>query len=141
MVYGRFDDTTGRPYIDARLSIESLACDGHVSFLLDTGADSTTLMPLDGSQLRIDYEDLNFVTPMSGAGGSVNCAVEEATLLFSSDEAIYGYRIHLNICERSDKLMTLPSLLGRDVIDNWRIVYDKPNSILEVSDFRFDSGL
>ena len=139
MIVGRFGDTSGSPYIEATVSIPSLDCRGNVSFLFDTGADATTLMPLDGMRLQIDYALLNFALTMSGVGGEANYSVVEATISFPSGDTLYSYEIDLIICERDDELIRLPSLLGRDVIDRWRVIYDKPNSILVAEDENYGS--
>ena len=96
-------------------------------------------MPLDGTRLQIDYERFDFDVPMSGVGGVVKCMEVEATILFPTDEIFYGYGIQLNVCERNDELMTLPSLLGRDVISKWHVTYDQPNSILLAHDANFET--
>ena len=46
-------------------------------------------------------------------------------LAFVGDEALYGYEIELRVCKPSEDLMTISSLLGRDIIDQWRVTYDK----------------
>ena len=43
---------------------------------------------------------------------------------------LYGYEIELHICKPANNLMTVPSLLGRDIIDQWRVTYDKSASEL-----------
>ena len=58
MLSGRFGGTTGRPYIEAFLSIPSMGINGAVSFLIDTGADSTVLMQADATRLQLDYSQL-----------------------------------------------------------------------------------
>jgi hypothetical protein len=47
-IAGRFGDTTGRPYLEGRLVLPRLGKRGDFSFLVDTGADYTYLMPGDG---------------------------------------------------------------------------------------------
>ena len=47
MLKGWFGDTTGRPYIEARIAFPRLRALGLVSFVLDTGADRSLLMPRD----------------------------------------------------------------------------------------------
>lgn len=58
MLKGRFGDTTGAPYIEGRLLIPRLKIDGYVSFLVDTGSDSTVLMQTDGARLGLNYSKL-----------------------------------------------------------------------------------
>ena len=78
MIRGRFGDTTGRPYIEGRLIVPRLNLRSDVSFIVDTGADNSLLMPLDGS----------------------------------------------SICSPAPDIMNIPSLLGRDILDRWRMTYN-----------------
>jgi hypothetical protein len=47
MLEGRIGILSGAPYIEARISFPRLGLQGLVSFLVDTGADGTVLMPAD----------------------------------------------------------------------------------------------
>ena len=99
---------------------------GNVSFIFDTGADTSLLMPLDGQRMGVDYEAFEEEGVSLGIGGVSANYIESAYLVFVGDEALYGYEIKLRVCKPSDDLMTVPSLLGRDIIDRWRVTYDKP---------------
>ncbi len=96
-----------------------------MSFIFDTGADTSLLMPLDAHRMGIDYGLLDNEMLTLGVGGASENYVESAYLAFIGDETLYGYEIELHICKPAEELMTIPSLLGRDVIDEWRVVYDK----------------
>ena len=98
---------------------------GNVSFIFDTGADTSLLMPLDGQRMEIDYGAFKNEETSLGIGGVSENYIESAYLAFVGDEALYGYEIGLRICKPSEELMTIPSLLGRDIIDQWRVTYDK----------------
>ncbi len=50
MLRGRFGHANKRPYIQGRLFIPRLEIWSDVSFLVDTGADKTSLLPADGSR-------------------------------------------------------------------------------------------
>ena len=65
-----------------------------------------------------------------GIGGASENFAESAYLAFVGDEALYWYDIELHVCKPAEELMTIPSLLGRDVIDQWRVTYDKSASEL-----------
>ncbi len=56
MIRGSFDN--GSPFIEGLLVIPELNIEGPISFLLDTGADETCIMPTDGHRLGIDYNTL-----------------------------------------------------------------------------------
>ena len=97
----------------------------NVSFIFDTGADTSLLMPLDGQRMEIDYRAFEKEEPSLGIGGVSENYIESAYVAFVGDEALYGYEIELRLCKPSEELMTIPSLLGRDIIDRWRVTYDK----------------
>ena len=111
--------------MEGHVLLPRLGKSGNVSFIFDTGADTSLLTPLDAQRIGIDYGMLENEALTLGVGGTSENFVESAYLAFISDEALYGYEIELHICKPADGLMTVPSLLGRDVIDQWRVTYDR----------------
>jgi hypothetical protein len=131
MIEGRFGDTSGRPYIESRLAIPRLRKFGDISFILDTGADTTLLMPLDGGRIGIDYNMLQGTASATGIGGLSKHYVEPAILAFTDPgKCLYAYTISLRIASPSPDIGDIPSLLGRDVLDNWLITIDRQNDLL-----------
>ena len=102
-----------------------LGWSGNVSFIFDTGADTSLLIPLDAQRMGIDYGLFENEVSTLGIVGAPENFVKAAYLAFVDDEALYGHEIELHICKPAEELMTIPSLLGRDVIDRWRVTYDK----------------
>lgn len=131
MLRGRFGNTSGRPYIEGRLVIPRLDLRGDFSFLVDTGADRTYLMPGDARVLGIDYSRLAERTTALGVGGPTNDYMEPALAVFADEQRIYVYEIQLTIAEARPHLMTVPSLLGRNVLDRWSILYRPADGLLE----------
>ena len=127
MLHGRFGESSGRPYVSARVFIPRLGLAGNVSFIFDTGADSSVLMPADAITLGVDYDLLSDPSESSGIGGSASMYPEHAHLTFANanGDRLYSYDIPLLICDPTPDAMGMPSLLGRDVIDRWRVTYDK----------------
>lgn len=82
MILGRFGDTTGRPYVNGRLLLPRLNLAANLSFLVDTGADASTLMPADGLTIGIDYQTLINPTDVGGIGGSASCFQEDVVIAF-----------------------------------------------------------
>lgn len=122
---GRFDDTSGRPYIEGRLVIPRFNIVSLVSFLVDTGADSLLLHPADGVRMGLDYTKLNGSQSTIGIGGISSNFVEEALLGFlEPGVAIHVYRVTLAIAPIRPDAMDLPSLLGREVLDHWEMTYN-----------------
>lgn len=125
MLQGRFGDTTGRPYIEGRLLLTKTGTTSDVSFLVDTGADSSLLMPADALRMAVDFGALRGTGDSVGIGGAARTFLEEAALVFSEPGRwLYVYSIDLRIAAPSPDIMDMPSLLGRDVLDRWRMTYD-----------------
>ena len=92
MLRGRFGDSSGRPYLEGRLVIPRLEMRRDVSFIVDTGADSTLLMPLDGQGMGVDYSRLEESTTSVGIGGATENFLEPALLAFSEGRrSLYVY--------------------------------------------------
>lgn len=125
MLEGRFGDTTGRPYIEGRLILPGQGLNSDISFLVDTGADRSILMPADALRMGLDYSKLTRRTESVGIGGTARTYIEEAALVYSEPgRFLYLYFVDLRIAAPSPEIMDLPSLLGRDVLDRWRMTYD-----------------
>lgn len=90
-----------------------------LSLLVDTGADTTVLMPDDGIRAGLDFGELSGAHSVLGVAGTVESYVEPAIILFSvPGQVLYGYDINLSIFPTGHE--TTPSLLGRDVLACWK---------------------
>jgi len=125
---GRFGDTTGRPYLEGRLVFPRLNLRGEVSWLVDTGADESMLMAADALRFGVDYSQLRASPSQSvGIGGAMSSFVEDAILVFTERGTVaYVYYLSLEIAPFSREIQDLPSLLGRDILDRWRMTYEPP---------------
>ena len=56
--------------------------------------------------------------------------VESALVVFANNDELYIHSIEIGILPSAPEVMRLPSLLGRDVIVRWRVLYDKLNTTL-----------
>jgi predicted aspartyl protease len=113
---------------------------GPVSFLVDTGADATVLMPVDIQRLGIDYGRLGMTTRSTGIGGESEDFVESAVVVFA-DEMLHLYNINLTIMKDRPELIEAPSLLGRDVINRWRMVLDHASDLFTAEIISSDDQL
>jgi hypothetical protein len=125
MLEGRFGNTSGAPYIEARVSIPRFSLRGSISFLVDTGADGTVFMPADSRKLGINFAALRNPVTSEGIGGPARGFNEQVVLSFSDRRYIYSYLLDVEISAPSAHNFKFPSLLGRDIIDQWRFVSDR----------------
>ena len=127
MLQGRFGDTSGRPYMSGRVIVPRLNVAGNVSFIFDTGADFTLLMPADAATMNIDFNALRKTASSFGIGGTAKAYVEPANVFFVNRDGdrLFGFNIQLYIQDPAANAMHIPSLLGRDIIDRLRVTYDK----------------
>ena len=132
MLRGRYGKTSRRPYLQGHLSIPRLQVWGNVSFIVDTGAASTTLAPGDGIRMDIDYAQLMLGDkPARGIGGSVRMFHESEVVVFQDTRGgLVSYDIVLGILDPTDESLALPSLLGRDLLERWRMVFHPAKGIL-----------
>lgn len=142
MLQGRFGNTSGRPYIEGRIYLPRLNVRSNISFLVDTGADRSLLMPLDGTRMGLDYNQLAGNQEAVGIGGVSRHFVEPALVVFSeAGKYLYIYSINLTISSSNTSLMDVPSLLGRDILDQWKMTYNPTKKeltfVVNRADFTF----
>lgn len=125
MLRGRFGDTSGRPYLEGRLVLPRLNLQGNISFIVDTGADRTVLMPLDGQRIGVDYSTLTGGVSTVGVGGYAQMFEESGAAVFlEGSTTLHLYFIKVSIASYTPEIADVPSLLGRDVLDRWRMHYN-----------------
>jgi hypothetical protein len=102
-----------------------------------TGADKSRLGPLNGEELGLDYSQLT-ERPAVGTAGATGRHVEPAMLLsFEPGVGLHTYWLDLLIVDRGDSIEDfeqvepVPSVLGRDVLDYWLMVYSRMGGLLE----------
>ena len=132
MIAGGFD-ASGYPTVEGRLVVPRLGVSYRVPFLVDTGADGTCLHPRDGIQAGIPFGRLRDGVTVGGIGGQSTYYEEPAILMFTDDAEgqTYAYHVVVDIAKPEDVSDEIPSLLGRDIIDRWRMVYDRTDDVLE----------
>ena len=132
MIRGWFD-YQGRPYVQGWLILPRLKIQGDVEFLVDTGADSTIIHPSDGQKLKVPFGDLQSEISAVGIGGGHSYFSENAVILFEDDTRLREYHCEVLIGKPSSSLNRLPSLLGRSLLNHWRMLYDPPEDLLTMS--------
>lgn len=136
MIVGRFGDTTGVVYVEGEIDFPRLNVRAALSFLVDTGADLTTIMPSDGElALGLDYSQLKGSFPTVGFGGNSNCFVESAIIAFTEPGVrVRFYLTEVLIARYNPDLLILPSVLGRDILSQWdiRVAPGRDPPLLEI---------
>ncbi len=130
MIVGRFDKR-GRPYVKGIVNFPRFQVSVETLFLLDTGADSTCLHPLDAEKAHVPFSQLRDRQTFRGVGGSSPYFREAAILSFADTPQTIFYSVDLLVAEPHERNRGLPSLLGRDVINHWYMEYDPSRSRLE----------
>ncbi len=140
MIRGRFGDTTTTPFVEASIHLPRFGLWGYVSFLADTGASGTVLMPTDAKKLAINFNKLKNPKISRTVGGPARGYLEQAVLSFLDQDSnrIYAYNAEIQIFEPTRDNATLPSLLGRDVLNRWRVLIDFPRRNVECTPFTWD---
>lgn len=121
------------PYFPTYL--RSAQFEGIVWLLADTGASWTTLLDRDLRLLGIPPESLEPAqVPIVGIGGSVRSfMLRSVELTFISDEGDFVLQQDLSAVqhelnqlppEEVSRILRLPSVLGRDVINRFRFICD-----------------
>jgi hypothetical protein len=133
MLRGRFERSTGRPFISGRIVVPRANLKGEIAFLIDTGADTSALMPADAQRIGIDYSTLRDERDAVGIGGISRSYTEQVLVAFAeSDKSLYIYQIEMVIPMAVPELFNLPSLLGRDVLNQWSMSYNPSKHRLSV---------
>jgi hypothetical protein len=140
--YFRADPLEGA-YFSVVLWIPSLNIAGSLELLVDTGATKTTLLDSDARRLGIQHERLTALKrPLLGLGGLVQTyATRNARLVFKSEDSSEHQEVleELLVVRHSkldSNIMRIPSVLGRDILNKYRIVYDKQNRFVLITDER-----
>ncbi len=129
MYSGRFGDTSGRPYVEALVILPRLKIEAGISFAVDTGADQTDLMPADAITAGISYAKLARPTTVIGLGGPCKCFIEKAFIILPDINRLFTYVIDIRIADRNAPAgLSCPSILGLDVINRLRMIYNAPKN-------------
>lgn len=140
-IYGKWRADYDAAFVAALFSSASLGIlEEEVDFLIDTGAVRTTIMDRDAKRLGINYRKLRkYEQKMTGIGGSVDTyVIEDSTLTFFADKnERHKESIKIMVLKHvklDGKIERLPSILGRDVIGKYHLIYSKPSGKVYLTD-------
>ena len=128
-------------YVAAVLECEALRISDTVEFLVDTGASRTTVCDKDVIRLGIDFSKLEKLSEgMLGIGGLVDTYVlKDVKLTFrreNGESHVESFdRIYvLKHAARDERIMRIPSILGRDMLNKHALIYDKRHEKAYITD-------
>ena len=125
------------PFIKAVVVSQSLNVSRLVDFHIDTGASASIILDKDLRYLRLDVAGLKSAErDVGGIGGLIKTyVIEDAALMFrTADGSVVEERLKLLVgshdlrkldAESRRLMMVIPSLLGRDILGRFRLVYDE----------------
>lgn len=141
MLIEGFVDEDKTPHITVNLIIGELGINKPVTFVVDTGSSNTAILDLDAELLGIDYDSLKkVINPMCGIGGTCETfqTKDEAVMLLTCAdgdmceehlETIYFLRHTKGIEAEKSEVMVLPSVLGRDIITRYTLVFQEGKKV------------
>jgi len=128
-------------YVVAVLECEALRIHDIIEFLVDTGASRTTICDKDIIRLGIDFSKLEKLSEgMLGIGGLVDTYVlDDVKLTFRREDGeshVESFdRIYvLKHTVRDERIMRIPSILGRDMLNKHALIYDKKQEKAYITD-------
>ena len=135
MPSGWFEQDTslfaGHPFIRGVVQFPRLGLVGRIAFLVDTGCGVTTIHPRDSQAISLDFRLLRQAGIVFGIGGNEPQFTEEAGISFIHGSQVVTYHSAIDIAPVLPHNRILPSLLGMDIIQHWRMVCDVHNGELE----------
>lgn len=139
IIRGRFIGNA--PYFGVHL--RSAHFRGQVRLLADTGASHTALLDRDLRLLDIPAEALEpDLLPIVGIGGSVRSSrVRDVEITMASDEGdvvlqqdlwVVKHDLEALSPKEAARILRIPSVLGRDLITQFRFTYDYQDGIVQL---------
>lgn len=150
MCRGRFNGPNEQPRITASVLDPGFRVGQELSFIFDTGADSTTLsgvdaakmglLPDDLDELDMEYEEI----AISGVSDTTGYTIREPFLLATEEhsEELDRYSLHIELLQELTVVPTLSdSLLGRDIIHRFDVSYNVENGEVVMDRRSFGEGM
>lgn len=123
------------PFIYAKFICDQLQINKDILLVVDTGTAVTTINEFDARQMKIDYSKLTRMQDSLGIGGSAESYIADSCHLYfgegieSVDVKPVKFLRQLNV-DKADQ-ERYPSLLGMDVLVNYRISFTESKVVLE----------
>jgi hypothetical protein len=125
----------GRPQVQATIRIPRLRLQSEITFLVDTGSTTTLIHPRDWEALGVLDSDFagSEMVRSTGIGGRTENPIEVCDLFLHHEDGFWD-RLYLNLrfARPTQTNKRLPSLLGRDIIANYRLVFESTSGLLSL---------
>jgi hypothetical protein len=128
-------------YVASILQSETLHIYATIEFLVDTGATRTTISDKDAIRLGIDYDLLEKLGEgMLGIGGTVDTFIlKDIKLIFHKEDKKTHEETLERICvlkhpQLNERILRIPSILGRDILNKHSLIYDKRKEKAYITD-------
>ena len=141
MIQGYFDTRAGgaaAPHVIAAVRTTATGAFEVLDFLIDTGADFTTINPSDAYRLwGTEYLAYDFLTDptrteVRGIGGTAVFVVRSVFMAFCTEDnrsITADHNVHVASPPATD-LWQLSSLLGRDILSQFRCTFDYSQNLV-----------
>lgn len=138
--WGKFD----APYVTGILISEDFGIRQPVMFLLDTGASRTTILDNDAARLNVNYKKLRKSQQATvGIGGAVDTyVIPDARLMFMTEKGyfetepdlIFVLKHAIRDAVTGERIKNIPSILGRDILNKYKLILDRNNNTVLITD-------
>ena len=123
------------PFIYAKFICDQLHINRDILLVVDTGTAITTINEFDAREMKVDYSKLTRNQDSLGIGGSAESYLADSCHLYfgegieSVDVKPVKFLRQLNVNKADQE--RYPSLLGMDVLRNYKISFTDSKVILE----------
>jgi predicted aspartyl protease len=123
------------PFIFAKFICDQLQVVRDILLVVDTGTATTTINEFDARQMKVDYSKLTKYQNSLGIGGSAESYLADSCHLYFG-EGIESVDVKpVKFLRQSDAVEVdqerYPSLLGMDVLRNYKISFSESKVVLE----------
>ncbi len=139
MIISGYFHQDNTPFVDILLEIPDLNIKRKVSFLIDTGSPITILSERDARKLKIDYNKLKPANgSIMGLGGFAETYILKKVILHfftrtrMIDITLKKLLAYKNVSDDKDIINQIPSLLGRDALREFTLIYNEKNGTISL---------
>jgi predicted aspartyl protease len=120
------------PFIFAKFICDKLQVVRDILLVVDTGTAITTINEFDARQMKVDYSKLTKYQNSLGIGGSAESYLADSCHLYfgeGTESVDVKFLRQSNVAKVDQE--RYPSLLGMDVLRNYKISFNESKVILE----------